>query len=217
MIAPPQVASPPGPPRRVTSGSFERPKRQRRSLTNVGGEVELWGADASEAQAVAHALDVSPDDDSRHHIHGFHTYPARLHPTTAQRLVEQLAKPGAVVLDPFCGSGTVLVEARIAGLRGRGVDANPLAVELSRLKTRGYNEHERAAILAGAHAVVESAEDRRHRRAGATRRYPPEDTSLYDPHVLLELDGLRAGITGITGTRGPRTCARLSRWCSLRF
>ena len=99
----------------------------------------------------------------------------------------------------FCGSGTVLVEARIAGLRGRGVDANPLAVELSRLKTRGYDEHERAAILAGARAVVESAEDCRHRRAGATRRYPPEDTSLYDPHVLLELDGLRAGITGITG------------------
>jgi tRNA G10 N-methylase Trm11 len=35
------------------------------------------------------------------------------------------------ILDPFCGSGTALVEARANGLRAVGVDLNPLAVSVS--------------------------------------------------------------------------------------
>ncbi|MGH7439831.1 MAG: hypothetical protein ACRENE_29435, partial [Polyangiaceae bacterium] len=42
------------------------------------------------------------------------------------------------------------------------------------------------------------ADERRARRAGATRRYPPEDVELFEPHVLLELDSLRAGLTART-------------------
>ena len=57
--------------------------------------------------------------------HPFHSYPARLHPATARMLVELIAersRPSALVVDPFCGSGTTLVEARAAGLRAVGTD-----------------------------------------------------------------------------------------------
>ena len=47
------------------------------------------------------------------------------------------AAAGDTVVVPFCGSGTVLVEARLSGRRAIGVDANPLATELAGLKTRG--------------------------------------------------------------------------------
>jgi hypothetical protein len=70
--------------------------------------------------------------------HPVHPYPARLHPATAARLVAIVmdgAPRGAGVLDPFCGSGTVLVEARAAGWPAFGVDLNPLAVRLARVKT----------------------------------------------------------------------------------
>ena len=70
--------------------------------------------------------------------HPVHAYPARLHPATAGRLVAIVmdgAPRGAALLDPFCGSGTVLVEARAAGWRAFGVDLNPLAVRLARVKT----------------------------------------------------------------------------------
>src|SRR5262245_61645622 len=66
--------------------------------------------------------------------HPFHTYPARLHPATAKVLVEFIGG-GCHILDPFCGSGTVLVEARAAGLRATGVDLNPLAALIARAKT----------------------------------------------------------------------------------
>jgi hypothetical protein len=178
------------------------PKR-RRSLTHVGGEVETTG-NREVAAALAHALTVSPpadeadgDDPDRAHVHGFHTYPARMHPTTAARLVRTLSAERATVLDPFCGSGTVLVETMIAGRAAVGTDLNPLAVRLARLKTPGadlWADARRAALVAAAREVAAFADARRERRAGATRRYPPEDVALFDPHVLLELDSLRAAI-----------------------
>jgi methylase of polypeptide subunit release factors len=100
--------------------------------------MELWGGSAEERQALEHAFGVSPDERAvMAHVHGFHSYPARLHPETAARLIQAFSPPKGQVLDPFCGSGTVLVEGRLAGRRVTGVDANPLAVELSWLKTGG--------------------------------------------------------------------------------
>jgi SAM-dependent methyltransferase len=171
-----------------------RPGKVRRSLTNIGGAIELAGQDDVERAALAHALAVEADESARLHVHGFHSYPARLHPLTARRLVERLCAPGGLVLDPFCGSGTVVVEAILAGRRAVGIDANPLAVELTWLKTRGCTENERGALLGAAREVAAHAEDRRRRKAGATHRYGREDAALFDPHVLMELDGLRAGL-----------------------
>ena len=170
------------------------PAKQRRSLTNVGGPVTLAGNDETLRTALTFALDVASDEGSRMHVHAFHSYPARLHALTAQRLVERLSPPGGLVVDPFCGSGTVVVEAVLAGRRATGIDANPLAVELTWLKARGSTEQERAALLDAAHVVADHADDRRQRKAGATHRYGREDAALFEPHVLMELDGLRAGL-----------------------
>ena len=173
--------------------------RRRRALTHVGGEVSVVGNREIGAR-LAWALDVAPpsltgtDEADRDHVHGFHAYPARLHPTTAARLIETLTGSRATVLDPFCGSGTILVEAMLAGRRAIGTDLNPLAVRLARLKTVRHPPRELDAIVATAKSVAMIADDRRARRAGATHRFPPEDVALFDPHVLLELDSVRAGI-----------------------
>jgi hypothetical protein len=173
----------------------------RRSLTHVGGEVEAVG-NREVADALAASLDVAPADQGsadadgpdRVHVHGFHTYPARMHPATAARLVGALSAPGATVLDPFCGSGTVLVEAMIAGRRAVGTDLNPIAVRLATLKTTPRDASSVDALVTAAREVAAVADERRVRRAGATRRYPPDDVAAFDPHVLLELDSLRSAI-----------------------
>jgi SAM-dependent methyltransferase len=173
------------------------PPQRRRSLTNVGGEIETSG-DSAMAKVLAHAIDVAPSMDEaaedRAHVHGFHAYPARAHPVTARRLIEALAPEGGTVLDPFCGSGTVLVEAMLAGRATVGSDLNPIAVMLARAKTYPRTPEKTKALVEAARGVAEHADTRRKAKAGASRRLAQEDVSLFPPHVLLELDGLRDGI-----------------------
>jgi hypothetical protein len=70
------------------------------------------------------------------HTHGFHQYPARMHPEIAKRMIEKYAVGSkSVVLDPFMGSGGVLVESIIHGNNSIGIDLNPFAVLLSKVKT----------------------------------------------------------------------------------
>jgi DNA modification methylase len=69
------------------------------------------------------------------HVHGLHPYPAKFIPHIPRALIGALAKPGDVVLDPMCGSGTTLVEATTAGHPAVGVDLNPIATLVSRAKT----------------------------------------------------------------------------------
>ena len=172
-----------------------RPPRDRRALSHVGGAIELEGGSEDERHALRSALAVEPDETATQaHVHGFHSYPARLHPETARRLIEELSRPGDRVLDPFCGSGTVLVEARLAGRAALGVDVNPLAIELSELKANGPGAPWVPRLVPLAKRVAEHGDDRRRARAGATRRYDETDVALFAPHVLLELDGLRDGI-----------------------
>ena len=166
----------------------------RRALSHVGGAVETSG-DPSLAAVLARAMAVMPDEDeTRSHVHGFHTYPARMHPELARALLADLARPLDVVLDPFVGSGTVLVEARVFGAVTLGVDANPLAVYLARLKAEGRPLRAREALVSAAKQAAAFADARRKSRVGPTRRYGPEDVEAFDPHILLELDGLSAGI-----------------------
>jgi hypothetical protein len=175
--------------------------KQRRSLTNVGGSISTEG-DKADAERLAHALSVPPatDDDNdpaRAHVHGFHTYPARMHPITAARLVSAFANAGGRVLDPFCGSGTVLVEAMVAGRHAIGTDLNPLAVRLSACKTRMRTSAELERLRSRAAECAAAADARRKAKAGASRRFPQKDVALFEPHVLLELDSLRVGIEAL--------------------
>ncbi|MBI2393768.1 MAG: DNA adenine methylase [Deltaproteobacteria bacterium] len=177
--------------------SKKLPPEARRALGHVGGPTTTHG-DAEIAEKLARIFDVRPapeDEESvRAHVHGFHSYPARLHPNVARQALATFAPEGGTVLDPFCGSGTVLVEARLRGLRAIGTDVNPLAIRLARLKVRGVPAQERRALVEHAKKIEGYARKRYTEKARPTMRYPEEDVALFAPHVLLELDSIRDGI-----------------------
>ena len=155
--------------------------------------------------------------------HPFHSYPARLHPATARLLVELVtagAPHDAPIVDPFCGSGTALVEARAAGVRGIGVDLNPLAVLVARAKTwtapvrRRKDLHQVGHEITG-HVLAAGKAARRSGAEPAPLRKPvgfdPNArnrrlASWFAPHVRRELeqiafhlDNLRAGDPELAG------------------
>lgn len=78
------------------------------------------------------------ESDTREMTHGIHSYPAMMiYPISRNliSLVKRLYDPKCL-LDPFCGSGTVLVEGTLAGIATvYGNDINPLANLLSAAKT----------------------------------------------------------------------------------
>ena len=76
------------------------------------------------------------DISTKEYTHGFHQYPARMHPEIAKRLIEKYAiKSSDIVFDPFMGSGGVLVESMLHGNNSVGIDLNPFAVLLTTVKT----------------------------------------------------------------------------------
>jgi hypothetical protein len=67
--------------------------------------------------------------------HGFHRFPAKYIPRVPAWALDQFAASDSVVLDPFCGSGTTLVEALSHTRQVIGLDCDPLACLISRAKT----------------------------------------------------------------------------------
>jgi SAM-dependent methyltransferase len=168
--------------------------------------------DPKVAAQLSRALDVvmAGEEHKARYTHGFHSYPARMHPLTARRVLSILALPkGALVVDPFCGSGTVLVEAVLAGQRAIGVDANPLAIAIARAKTWPANAARRKDLQMAARRIAASVieEGKAARRAGyqpLPNRPPPPGMSAderaealegwFDPHVRRELETLASFI-----------------------
>jgi len=76
--------------------------------------------------------------------HQIHPYPAKLLPNIAHFFLRAsvLHKPIRSVLDPFCGSGTVALEASMAGYTPYVADANPLALLITKVKTTPYDPDE---------------------------------------------------------------------------
>src|SRR5688572_20274180 len=80
--------------------------------------------------------------------HNFYRYPARFSPRFARAAIELFSRPGELVVDPYMGGGTAVVEGLVAGRRVVGNDLNSLAAFIARVKTTPLNGVELRAIRA---------------------------------------------------------------------
>ncbi|MGN0649402.1 MAG: hypothetical protein ACI4KM_03120 [Oscillospiraceae bacterium] len=78
------------------------------------------------------------DDDTKEFTHGIHNYPAMMVCPISRNIINMVKEiqPVNALFDPFAGSGTVLVEGMLSGIKQvAGNDINPLALLLSKVKT----------------------------------------------------------------------------------
>lgn len=75
------------------------------------------------------------DADTQLLTHNIHRYSGKFIPQIASRAVSILTESGQLVLDPYCGSGTTLLECAKLKRRAIGVDISPLAVLIAKVKT----------------------------------------------------------------------------------
>lgn len=79
--------------------------------------------------------------------HTFYRYPARFSPEFARSIINAFSKPGDTILDPFMGGGTTVVEGLAMGRKVVGIDLNPLAVFIARVKSTPLSESEIGFII----------------------------------------------------------------------
>lgn len=95
-------------------------------------------------------IDLSFDDHWHPYAtHGLHPFPAKFPPPLARWAIEHFTEPGEWVLDPFVGSGTALVEARLLGRNALAAEIDPLSRLLARVKATPLDP-----------ALVEAAKER---------------------------------------------------------
>lgn len=71
------------------------------------------------------------------YTHGFHKYPGKFIPNLPKWAIEKYLYDDAIklIMDPFCGSGTTLVEGLLSGHNVIGIDVDPLSTLISKVKT----------------------------------------------------------------------------------
>lgn len=140
---------------------------------------------------------------TRYSAHGLHEYKGKFAPHFARSLLNIFAvAQGERVLDPFCGSGTTLVESAHLGINAVGIDVNPLAVAIVRAKMLALRTP--GAALRRFEGAV--------RKACASRfvRQPREDSerlvylaSWFDRDILARIERLRTAIATAGGDAAP--------------
>ena len=88
--------------------------------------------------AVLDAACVSQGGRRTASVHEFYRYPARFSPALARAAVATFTKPRDLVIDPFSGGGTSVVEAQLLGRHSIGADISPLANFITTAKTTLY-------------------------------------------------------------------------------
>jgi DNA modification methylase len=88
------------------------------------------------------------------YTHNFYRYPARFSPTFASAAIRLFSKPGDIVLDPYMGGGTTVVESLLAGRFAIGSDLNSLAVFITKVKTTRLDSSEKDALCRWAEQTI---------------------------------------------------------------
>lgn len=141
---------------------------------------------------------------TRYSVHGIHEYKGKFNPQIANALLNIFGiRKGKRVLDPFCGSGTTLVECAHRGAVGVGTDVNPLAVYIANAKL---------SVLAKSPSVVDGAFKKVKSRLRETSKWAttvPDDlrgrylSAWFDPDILQVLEITKTAIERNTGELAP--------------
>jgi len=141
---------------------------------------------------------------TRYSVHGLHEYKGKFNPQVAKAILNIFGvRANDRVLDPFCGSGTTLIECAHLGAVGYGIDLNPLAIFLANAKLQA---------LATPVEQLQAILGRLVLRIGRTQRWSTplldDPRSLYlqswfDPTILQTIEIVGAKIRDTAGSLAP--------------
>lgn len=153
-----------------------------RNFLTLQGELEFSSPNASDKR-----------QGTRYSTHGLHEYKGKYNPQIVKGALDFMGiQEGSLIFDPFCGSGTTMVECVHHGYRSIGIDINPMAVFISNTKIRsiGLNTDYVKNLVdeivdAGVEYVIPETTGEEAARINYLKRWIPIET-------LNTLEGLKA-------------------------
>ncbi len=167
-------------------------------------------------------------DDKGRLTHQVFRFPAKFHAPVVRQLISTYSKPGERLLDNFCGSGTLMVEASISSRHAVGFDVDPLSVFVAQTKSQPIDcealtvaAQELLDTLSGLSRGVEEYRQRAKitedlteeeftaQSAGLAMPAIPRLAFWFRRYVLVDLARLRDAIEAIDTTEPLRDVLRL--------
>ena len=85
-------------------------------------------------------------------------YPTQKPIELLERIIKISTDEGDIILDPFCGSGTTLVAAKLLGRKYLGIDINPSAIDLCKNRLDAPTKTESTLLKIGSQAYLTKSE-----------------------------------------------------------
>jgi len=126
--------------------------------------------------------------------HKFHSYPARFIPQIPKTFIKLFTDEDDIIIDPFCGCGTTIVEAFLNGRDSIGNDFNPLACLITKVKAQLISEGD-LNLLAKKLMELKRYVDSDHRRPEYFKKLPKRNISnLFNRDMINELCLIKEGL-----------------------
>jgi DNA modification methylase len=144
--------------------------------------------------------------DTEYYTHGCHPYSAKFIPQIPNRLISMFSEKNDLILDNFVGSGTTLVESNVLGRNAIGIDINPLACLISKVKTTVIKKPAMGEIL---QFLISLGSDIFHKRAtdrtsiidrSVLEKLHPNIPRWYHENVISELVAIKTNIDAVRTT-----------------
>lgn len=160
--------------------SYSLTKVRRLVFTHAAGMTAIDGDPTWQAIVEnGFSAQTSSRKDPKYVTHGIHTYKGKFYPQLAKGLMNLCSiPPGSIVFDPFCGSGTTLLEGYLNGHKSFGSDINPLAAKIAKAKV-GILEVDPDVVREAVGALVNKIE------GGSVD--PPERTDQFGLNCIDEI------------------------------
>lgn len=124
--------------------------------------------------------------------HNFYRYPARFAPEFAREIILEFSKEGDVILDAFMGGGTTIIEAIANDRFAYGIDINPLAYFITRVKTTPLSYLDKELVLAWAESIeLDNSERNSNSVTDMRLRNVPEVVKEFFSLAVFALESLK--------------------------
>lgn len=137
---------------------------------------------------------------TRYSVHGMHGYKGKFNPQVVRGVLNILGvSQDSKILDPFCGSGTTLVECSHIEMTAIGCDINPLAVYLSNVKLQALAIPEQ--VLRKRFVMLVNQFEKNGKAKKLLKDDGPHIEYLlnwFDEQMLLQIERLKSVIVTLT-------------------